>query len=276
MKLRSYLVLATALICGVLLGAQSYSSIGGSPIAPTVAGCTLSGTGAWQLCPVGSGTSYQMYVSYNGGAYQLLGATGATARKGLLEQRELPASRNPASEFYLHVYGCGLRWSDFGGVPVMRWFCILALWAVASAQTGACAIPTAKNSTLSRFRVRRFRHTESGRMEGCEQVQHRRSRFGHSGRCERIERRCTVPLSGCPKLYRWVRRRQTPGLTEIRLMGAAGGPWIMAIRWHLMRGLPAGAIFIGSYVADRFLGRFIGSGTCGVRYHSAWSWNGNR
>lgn len=114
MKLRSYLVLATALICGVLLGAQSYSSIGGSPIAPTVAGCTLSGTGAWQLCPVGSGTSYQMYVSYNGGSYQLLGATGPQGPPGATGATGAtgPAGTLPAS------FTCTSMAAGSGGVTL--------------------------------------------------------------------------------------------------------------------------------------------------------------
>jgi hypothetical protein len=82
MTTKQFAILLFVLIICVLAFGQSYSTIGGAPIAPTIAGCTLSGTGAWSLCPVGSGSSYQMYVSYNGGAYQLLGATGATGPQG--------------------------------------------------------------------------------------------------------------------------------------------------------------------------------------------------
>jgi hypothetical protein len=66
----------------VFLLAQSYSSIGGGPIAPALTNCPLSVAGAWALCPVGSGTSYQMYVSYNAGAYVPLGGTGPAGPQG--------------------------------------------------------------------------------------------------------------------------------------------------------------------------------------------------
>ena len=61
------LLFITALYC--LLWAQSYGSIGLGPIAPTVANCPPAQVTAAQLCPVGSGSTFQMYVSYNGGAY---------------------------------------------------------------------------------------------------------------------------------------------------------------------------------------------------------------
>jgi hypothetical protein len=60
-----------------LLHAQSYGALGSGPIAPTVANCPAGQTGLAMLCPVGSGTTYQMYVSYNGGAYAPLVAAGA-------------------------------------------------------------------------------------------------------------------------------------------------------------------------------------------------------
>jgi hypothetical protein len=67
------ILIATIILVAVLLAhAQSYSTLGGGPIAPAVANCTVSATGYWAFCPVGSGTIYSMYVSYNGGAYQLL------------------------------------------------------------------------------------------------------------------------------------------------------------------------------------------------------------
>lgn len=51
---------------------QSYGGLGIAPIAPTVAGCPAGAVSTAMLCPVGSASTYAMYVSYNGGVYQPL------------------------------------------------------------------------------------------------------------------------------------------------------------------------------------------------------------
>jgi hypothetical protein len=81
MKTLHTLILAAAIVsAGVLASrAQSFGSITIGPIASTVAGCPLSATNSATLCPVGSGTSFAMYVSYNGGAPQSLGTVGGVA-----------------------------------------------------------------------------------------------------------------------------------------------------------------------------------------------------
>jgi hypothetical protein len=77
-----HLLLILLILCATILLAQSYSALGGSPISPSVSSCPISASGAWALCPVGSGTSYQMYVSYNAGAYVPLGGTGPAGPQG--------------------------------------------------------------------------------------------------------------------------------------------------------------------------------------------------
>jgi hypothetical protein len=60
--------------------AQSYGADGIGPIAPTVSNCPAALSGFAMLCPVGSGTSFQLYISYNGGAYApLVGANVVTS-----------------------------------------------------------------------------------------------------------------------------------------------------------------------------------------------------
>jgi hypothetical protein len=59
----------------------SFGVMGIGPIAPTVAQCPANTANATTplaaLCPVGTAAPYQMYVSYNGGAYApLVGASG--------------------------------------------------------------------------------------------------------------------------------------------------------------------------------------------------------
>jgi hypothetical protein len=70
------------------VSAQSFGAIGSGPIAPTVAQCPPSPSNQAYLCAVGSGTSYQWYTSFAGGAYVALavagpqGPTGATGAQG--------------------------------------------------------------------------------------------------------------------------------------------------------------------------------------------------
>ncbi len=90
------LVLAVVLVVMALIGqhyllsvsAQSFGVSGIGPIAPTVAQCPVGIASFAFICPVGSGTSFQIYVSYNGGAYIPLatqgqqGIPGATGAQG--------------------------------------------------------------------------------------------------------------------------------------------------------------------------------------------------
>lgn len=76
------LTILAALIGGMVarhVSAQSYASISLGPIAPTVAQCPAGQPNTASLCPVGSGASYSMYVSYNGGAYAVLAGGSQTA-----------------------------------------------------------------------------------------------------------------------------------------------------------------------------------------------------
>jgi hypothetical protein len=52
--------------------AGSYGAQGIGPIAPAVTNCPKPMANLAMLCPVGSTGAYSMYVSYNGGAYELL------------------------------------------------------------------------------------------------------------------------------------------------------------------------------------------------------------
>lgn len=66
---------------------QSYGAVSIGPIAPAVANCPAGQSGFATLCPVGSGSTYTMYVSYNAAAYQLLvpvssGVTSFNGRTG--------------------------------------------------------------------------------------------------------------------------------------------------------------------------------------------------
>ena len=65
------------------VSAQSFGVSGIGPIAPTVAQCPAGLPSFALICPVGSGTSYQFYVSFNGGAYIPLGAQGPPGPQGV-------------------------------------------------------------------------------------------------------------------------------------------------------------------------------------------------
>lgn len=54
------------------VASASYSSLSIGPIAPTVAQCPKAPAGYMTLCPVGSNSSFETYVSY-GGAYNPTG-----------------------------------------------------------------------------------------------------------------------------------------------------------------------------------------------------------
>lgn len=69
------LLLSLLLLITLAALSQSYGGLGIGPIAPTSASCPSPTSGQAILCPVGSGTSYQVYVSYSGGIYAPL--TGA-------------------------------------------------------------------------------------------------------------------------------------------------------------------------------------------------------
>ena len=65
-----------------LVSSQSFAAFSFSPIGATTGNCPspVVSSNAAILCPVGSGSSYQMYVSYNGGAYApLTGAANGVA-----------------------------------------------------------------------------------------------------------------------------------------------------------------------------------------------------
>ena len=80
--MKKYMLFAAAAVVGlaIYLHGQSYGALGIGPIAPTVASCPAAQATQATLCAVGSGTSFTMYVAYNGGAYAPL--TGATTISG--------------------------------------------------------------------------------------------------------------------------------------------------------------------------------------------------
>lgn len=69
-----FAILISVLVLGfvIVAMAQTFGSLGISPIAPLVTNCPPGTANTATLCPVGSGSTFTMYVSYNGGAYQLL------------------------------------------------------------------------------------------------------------------------------------------------------------------------------------------------------------
>lgn len=87
--MKKFAVLFFTFLLGVAvlrMFAQSYGAFGVGPIAPTVANCPAGQPGNYAvLCPVGSSSAgYTMYVSYNGGAYQLLVPASTASVTGTL------------------------------------------------------------------------------------------------------------------------------------------------------------------------------------------------
>lgn len=71
-KLTLSLAITIFALVGSMFG-QSYGAVSVGPIAPAVANCPAGVSGQATYCPVGTSTAgYATYVSYNGGAYQLL------------------------------------------------------------------------------------------------------------------------------------------------------------------------------------------------------------
>lgn len=82
MKTSQFAVLIVTLVLGIVLLAygQSYGGFGYAPIAPAVSNCPPGQSTYTVFCTVGSATTgYQIYVSYNAGAYQLLVPANAPA-----------------------------------------------------------------------------------------------------------------------------------------------------------------------------------------------------
>lgn len=69
MKKIFYIIsVVTLVFVGYMFG-QSYGKLSIGQISPLVTNCPSPDVGSATFCPVGSGTSFQTYVSYNGGAY---------------------------------------------------------------------------------------------------------------------------------------------------------------------------------------------------------------
>lgn len=89
-------VIASALV--LYVHAQSFGTLGLSPIAPTVAGCQAPTAGQALVCPVGStAAGYQTYVSYNGGGYAPLGANTTTLPFSAITGTLAPSTQLPAT-----------------------------------------------------------------------------------------------------------------------------------------------------------------------------------
>ncbi len=145
----------------------------------------------------------------------------------------------------------------------MRWFCILALWAVASAQTGRVCYTNGEEQHIIQIpcsQVPTYRKTDEWKVVTvpAPKVTFWTFRPMRTNRETLHSAAFWVPQvlqMGATAADAWTNRNKA--------YGCCGRPMDHGGSLALDAGLPAGAIFVGSYVADRFLGRFIGMGLAG-------------